>query len=103
MQPNELVWLWVCPDVTVEVDVVPRPQVVGVKGAAQAQAHRGRVWGRGLQDKVSAKFGRVSNGKEFWSEDCKRWNANLASCWRSILHYDEKLCRQNFVCVKWAK
>ena len=52
MQPNELVWLWVCPDVTVEVDVVPRPQVVGVQGAAQAQAHRGRIWGRDSFKKV---------------------------------------------------
>ena len=47
--------LWVCPDVTVEVDVVARPQVVGVEGAAQAQDHRGRVWG--------GEVWRVSNGK----------------------------------------
>ena len=47
--------MWVCPDVTVEVDVVARPQVVGVEGAAQAQDHRGRVWGTAVVRKWKRK------------------------------------------------
>ena len=41
MQPNKLVRLRVCPDITLKVDIVPCSQVVRVKGLAKAQ---GNLW-----------------------------------------------------------
>ena len=45
MSPDQLVWDWVSPDITLEVDIISCSEIVWVQGLAQSQRDLGLIWG----------------------------------------------------------